>query len=142
MSKGQTKKSQTKKSQNKTGRTEAASDSTDDNKRKYSRRSVLWPAKLEVRSVLWPAKVFVNLHEFSCQVSNFSLGGARLRIDLPLKEGTNVILSLPERGEIPATVVWVEGGLMGLEFNAEIDKIREMFADRLTILGLDKDSDD
>jgi hypothetical protein len=92
---------------------------------------------MEVRSVLWPAKVYVGLHEFSCQISNFSLGGAKVRMDLPLKEGTSVILSIPNRGDIPSTIAWVSNGALGIEFSVSINTIREMFKDRLGILGLE-----
>ena len=89
------------------------------------------------RSVLWPAKIIIGKHELSCQVWNLSLGGARVRIDLPIQEGTDVTLSVTGRGELAATVAWTREGSLGLDFRVGPDVIKRMFADRLHILGLD-----
>ncbi|NVJ68870.1 MAG: PilZ domain-containing protein [Alphaproteobacteria bacterium] len=92
------------------------------------------------RSVLWPAKLRVGKHELSCQIWNLSLGGARVRVDLPLQEGVEIELSLSGRGDIPATVVWAKGELLGVAFEVGPEVIRRMFEDRLHVLGL-ADSD-
>lgn len=89
------------------------------------------------RSVLWPAKLRVGRHVFSCQIWNLSLGGARVRVDLPLESGTEVILSVSDRGDIPADVVWHRDEALGLSFNVSPEVIKRMFADRLHVLGLD-----
>ena len=100
-------------------------DQKEDNRRQYSRRSVLWPAKLTV-----------GVHEFSCQVWNLSLGGARLRADIPLKNGTKVILDIPERGRLPGEIVWARNEALGVDFTIPKDRVRKMFEDRLHVLGL------
>lgn len=92
------------------------------------------------RSVLWPAKLVVGRHHISCQIWNLSLGGARVRVDLPIKEGTVLLLSVVGRGDIPASVSWVDDEAMGLAFDAPAETIKEMFKDRLHILGLDESS--
>ncbi len=89
------------------------------------------------RSVLWPAKILVGAHEFSCQIWNLSLGGARVRIDIPIQDGTDVMLLVPERGEVKARVAWSANGSSGLDFLVGSDVIKRMFKDRLHILGLD-----
>jgi len=91
------------------------------------------------RSVLWPAKLLVGKHEFSCQIWNLSLGGARVRIDLPIQEDTRLKLCVADRGEIAAKVAWSRQGSLGLDFTAGPDVIKRMFEDRLHILGLDAD---
>lgn len=95
-------------------------------RRAFSRRHVLWPAKLEV-----------GKHVFSCQIWNVSLGGARLRIDIPLKEGSEVILDIPSRGRIPSVVSWSNEQGLGLAFQVSPDRVREMFHTGVAILGLD-----
>jgi len=90
------------------------------------------------RSVLWPAKLVIGRHHISCQIWNLSLGGARVRVDLPIKEGTVLLLSVVGRGDIPASVSWVDDEAMGLAFDAPAETIKEMFKDRLHILGLDE----
>ena len=93
------------------------------------------------RSVLWPAKLTVGKHTVSCQIWNLSLGGARVRVDLPLKEGSDIVLTVADRGDIPATVAWALDSSLGIAFNVPEDTIRKMFADRLHVLGLE-DGDD
>lgn len=90
------------------------------------------------RSVLWPAKLLIGRHEISCQIWNLSLGGARVRVDLPIQQGTDLILSIEGRGQLSATVVWSENEAMGLDFNVSSATIKRMFEDRLHILGLDE----
>jgi PilZ domain len=92
------------------------------------------------RSVLWPAKIIVGTHELACQIWNLSLGGARVRIDLPIQEGTDVSLAVEGRGEIAAQVAWSTGGSLGLDFLVGPDAIKRMFEDRLHILGLDAEA--
>jgi len=89
------------------------------------------------RSVLWPAKILVGKHELSCQIWNLSLGGARVRIDLPIQENTEVKLCIADRGELAATVAWSANGSLGLDFLVKADVIKRMFEDRLHVLGLD-----
>ncbi len=88
------------------------------------------------RSVLWPAKIKVGSHEFACQLWNLSLGGARLRFDLPLEEGTVVTLMMPGRGDIRGRIIWHQGEATGLAFDTPPQTIKAMFADRLHVLGL------
>ena len=90
------------------------------------------------RSVLWPAKLLIGRHKISCQIWNLSLGGARVRVDLPIQEGTDLILSIEGRGELSAVVVWTENEAMGLDFRVPSSTIKRMFEDRLHILGLDE----
>ena len=94
-------------------------------RRRYKRRTVLWPATLHV-----------GQHDFSCQIWNLSLGGARVRVDIPLKEGTEITLKVPGRGDLPAVIAWSEQGALGLDFTVPKSLVRTMFKDRLHILGL------
>lgn len=89
------------------------------------------------RSVLWPATLKVGRHDFNCQIWNMSLGGARVRIDMPIKEGSNVMLTIAGRGDIPANVRWSDSSAAGLEFKISPEEVRILFLDRLQTLGLD-----
>jgi len=91
------------------------------------------------RSVLWPARLLVGRHEFACQIFNLSLGGARIRIDLPLKEGSLVALKAPSRRALEAYVAWSAGDNLGLQFADDPATIKSHFADRMHILGLNED---
>lgn len=89
------------------------------------------------RSVLWPAKLEVGRHNFECQIWNMSLGGARVRLDLPIKEGADVTLTIAGRGQIPATVRWFRNNTAGLSFAISSDEVRLLFLDSLQSLGLE-----
>lgn len=89
------------------------------------------------RSVLWPARLIVGSHEFRCQVWNMSVGGARIKIDVPLKAGTEVLLKVMGRADLPATIQWCEGEAAGLSFRISADEVRLLFMDRAQTLGLD-----
>ena len=92
--------------------------------------------KLPRRSVLWPAKLRVGKHDLACQIWNLSLGGARVKVDLPLQEGVKLVLTIAGRGEIPATVAWAKGDLLGVAFDISTKSVRRLFEDRLHVLGL------
>lgn len=66
-----------------------------------------------------------------------SLGGARVRLDMPIKEGSGVTLAIAGRGDIPATVRWFDDNAAGLEFTIPSEEVRILFMDRLQVLGLD-----
>ena len=66
-----------------------------------------------------------------------SLGGARIKIDIPIKDGADVTLAIAGRGELPAKVCWSEGDVAGLEFQMSPDEVRVLFMDRLQSLGFD-----
>ncbi len=94
------------------------------------------------RSVLWPAKLIVGSHDFQCQIWNMSLGGARVRLDLPIREGAAVRLIIAGRGEIPATVRWFRNDTAGLSFNIPAEEVRLLFIDQLQSLGLEPTESD
>ena len=66
-----------------------------------------------------------------------SLGGARVRLDLPIKEGASVKLTIAGRGDIPATVRWFRNDTAGLSFAIPADEVRLLFIDSLQSLGLE-----
>ena len=91
------------------------------------------------RSVLWPAKIRVGRHEFAAQVWNVSLGGAKIRVDVPLKEGTEAAVLIPAKGvEIPAEIVWQSGELLGVYFTIDAERIKAMFDHSAFIMGLEE----
>jgi len=94
------------------------------------------------RSVLWPARLIVGRHDFQCQIWNMSLGGARVRLDLPIREGAAVRLLIAGRGEIPATVRWFRNDTAGLSFNVPVEEVRLLFLDQLQSLGLETTESD
>ncbi len=96
----------------------------------YNRRPVIWPGQLRLASLK------MGRHEFSCQIWNLSLNGARLRIDVPLQAGTEVYLSVGDKAEIPSTVVWAEDNKMGVKFRMGSKEVLTLLGDQAEPLGL------
>ena len=94
------------------------------------------------RAVLWTGTLQAGDFSFDCQIWNVSLGGARLRVNLPLEAGARIVLSLPQAGRFPGVVAWTGDGELGLKFGVEPTAIREHFGDRVVTLGLDPEADD
>ncbi len=99
-------------------------------KRRLSRRSILWNGHLRLASLK------MGQHDFRCQIWNLSLGGARLRIDVPLQSGTEVYLSIEGKIDIPSTVVWTEGNKMGVKFRMNCEGVYALLGDQAQALGL------
>ena len=97
----------------------------DDTRRDYVRRTILWPAKLQV-----------NDHTFDCQVWNVSLRGASVRIGLPLADGADVTLKIDRFGAFPGVIAWHERGNIGIDFIQGPATIEEAFGDYAIKLGL------
>lgn len=70
-----------------------------------ARRAVLWPASLKV----------VGKPEIRCVVIDLSSGGAKVRTDKPVAEGTLVKLR-SQRFTRDARIAWTADGLVGLQF--------------------------
>jgi len=89
------------------------------------------------RAVLWTGKVEFGDYVFECQIWNISLGGAKIRVGLPLLPGSQVTLLLDRFGTFRGKVVWQDDRSLGLHFDADPAIIRRMFGDSVISLGLD-----
>ena len=90
------------------------------------------------RSVLWPAILHIGEHQFNCQIRNFSMGGLKLHLKVPLKEGTAVEVELPRHDVVlRAEVAWQEGDKMGVRFLEEARDIRAVFGKSIASRGMD-----
>lgn len=83
------------------------------------------------RSVLWYAILHVGDHKFNCQIRNFSMGGLKLKLNLPLKEGTVVKVEIPMRDIIlNAEISWQADNLLGIHFLEDNELIQGVFGER------------
>ena len=90
------------------------------------------------KSVLWPAIIHINDHEISCQIRNLSIGGMRIKLDLPFTDGVNAIVEIPRYGlKLDAKIAWQSDGFFGLQFLAPHDTIRDQFNEGAAIVGVD-----
>ncbi|MDO7842696.1 PilZ domain-containing protein [Sphingomonas immobilis] len=61
-----------------------------------------------------------------CRVTDISLHGARLHTYSPLEEGAMIWLTLPQLGQVCATIMWADDFVAGCVFHAPLDD--ELFA--------------
>ena len=81
------------------------------------------------RTVVWPAVLIVNEFEFKCTLYDISLGGVRLKLDLPLATGAKVNIKIKDFDYTDALVSWHAEGFVGLRFCEDTDYIREMLGE-------------
>lgn len=81
--------------------------------RKHNRRTVVQSAKLGVGS-----------YDFDCTVYDISLGGIRLKVDMPIESGTSVYVQLRNKIKQTAKVIWSANGFMGLRFEGTPQKVK------------------
>ncbi|WP_321397715.1 PilZ domain-containing protein [Emcibacter sp.] len=84
--------------------------------------------------VLWKSVLTVGEYSFDCIMYNFSLSGARVKLDLPLQKGAETLLDIKSEWQINAKVVWQKDGFIGLSFSQDDTETRVIFgeiADRL-----------
>lgn len=68
------------------------------------------------RTVVWPAILVVNEFEFKCMLYDISLGGVRLKLDLPLATGARVSIKIKDFEYTDALVSWHADAFVGLKF--------------------------
>lgn len=90
------------------------------------------------KSVLWPAFIHINDHKIPCQIRNLSIGGMRIKLDVPFNGGINAIVEIPRYNlKLDAKVAWQSDGFFGLQFLAAPDTVREQFNEGAAIVGVD-----
>lgn len=90
------------------------------------------------RAVLWSAILHIGDHEFDCQIRNFSMGGIKLKLNLPFKEGTAVGLEIPMRDiTLRAEIAWQNDGVIGLRFLDDEQLLQGVFGDRADGMGVE-----
>ena len=81
------------------------------------------------RTVVWPAILIVNEFEFKCTLYDISLGGVRLKLDLPLATGAKVKIKIKDFEFVDALVSWHAEAFVGLKFVDDADQIKEVLGD-------------
>jgi hypothetical protein len=99
----------------------------DDNNRVLPRKSVLWRAFINVKG-----------HRFTCQIRNLSIGGLKIKLDLPFKDDVEAIVEIPKLNiSLKAKIAWQSDGFFGLKFVDDHAVVREQFSDGAAIVGVD-----
>ena len=81
------------------------------------------------RTVIWPAVLTVNEFEFKCTLYDISLGGVRVKLDLPLATGTKVKINIKDFGYTDAFVSWYAEKFVGLKFTDNTDHIADLLGE-------------
>lgn len=81
------------------------------------------------RTVVWPAVMIVNEFEFKCTLYDISLGGVRLKLDLPLATGAKVQIKIKDFEFTDALVSWHADDFVGLKFVEDVQFIEDLFGD-------------
>ncbi len=76
------------------------------------------------RTVIQAATIRVGSYDFECTAYDVSLGGIRLKVDVPIEQGTNVFVQLKNKIKQTAKVIWSADGFMGLRFLENTEKVR------------------
>lgn len=81
------------------------------------------------RTVVWPAVLLVNEYEFKCTLYDISLGGVRLRLDLPLATGAKVKIKIKDLDFTNALVAWHAEEFVGLRFVEDPETMIELLGE-------------
>lgn len=95
------------------------------NQRQWPRRKVLWFGRLTVSDHIWDVRV--------CDIA---ASGAKVKMDLPLKEGASIDLFHERFGRLRGHVVWQDDGELGLAFDANPVQVLKAFGTTAAVLGL------
>tara|TARA_R110002096_G_scaffold415163_1_gene616668 strand:+ start:54947 stop:55300 length:354 start_codon:yes stop_codon:yes gene_type:complete len=81
------------------------------------------------RTVVWPAVLLVNEFEFKCTLYDISLGGVRLKLDLPLATGAKVKIKIKNFEFTEALVSWHADDFVGLRFIEDAEQIKDLLGE-------------
>ena len=95
------------------------------NQREWPRRKVLWFGRLTVSDHIWDVRV--------CDIA---ASGAKIKMDLPLREGAEIDLFHERFGRLSGHVVWQDDGELGLAFDANPNQVLKAFGTTAAVLGL------
>lgn len=83
------------------------------------------------RSVLWPGTLICGRAQLACTILNMSLGGAKIALS-EARDCAGSVTLLGDRFEgLPATVTWQRGRLVGLQFRREPAEVARVLGDLL-----------
>ena len=92
----------------------------EEGRRRYLRRSVLWPGTLTCGKT-----------QHACTILNMSLGGAKIALS-EARDCSGFAILLGDRFEgLSATVVWQRGRVVGLQFRSEPAEVSRVLGDLL-----------
>jgi PilZ domain len=97
----------------------------DSERRRWPRRTVLWPAQLQVGS-----------ETYKCWIRNISTSGVALQADVSLTKQLPVSVILERQGQFDGFVIWTGTNLHGIHFVESPEHVVQRFGDDAETLGL------
>ncbi|MFZ5608504.1 MAG: PilZ domain-containing protein [Pseudomonadota bacterium] len=88
------------------------------------------------RKVLWTGTMQVGDYDFNARICDIAPGGAKVKVDLPLKEGARATLTHARFGRLHGHVIWQADGCLGLAFAGDPREVIAAFGDSAAVLGL------
>ncbi|MCK5425399.1 MAG: PilZ domain-containing protein [Emcibacter sp.] len=76
------------------------------------------------KTVVQTATIKVDGFYFDCTAYDVSLGGIRLKVDIPIKSGTSVLIQMRNKLKQAARVIWTADGFMGLRFIESPERVK------------------
>ncbi len=83
------------------------------------------------RSVLWPGHLVAGGQQHACTILNMSLGGAKIALCNEAALAGEAVLKGDRFEGLEATVAWVSGRMVGLEFNGPPARVGRILGDLL-----------
>lgn len=78
-------------------------------------------------TVIWPAAISIKEHQIKCIIYNLSLGGARLKLSMPLAVGAPLNIKIKDFDTLDAVVIYRSKGYIGLGFSEDPEHIKSVF---------------
>ena len=72
------------------------------------------------------AEIMVDEESYHCVVDDISASGARLKIELEVGRGKDVLVSMCAFGPFNATVAWCNGGAIGVKFDHDPEEMTKV----------------
>jgi len=62
-------------------------------------------------------EIMIDEESYRCELDNISASGAKLKTDLVVDRGKDVLVNIGAFGPFNATVAWCNGGAIGVKFD-------------------------
>lgn len=91
------------------------------------------------RRILWAGKLRVGEHLIDCQVRNISLGGALIKISIPLAVDTLIYFESEHHSPLQGRIAWQANSLAGVSFDSPANAVARILGPAAGTLGLSFD---
>ena len=76
------------------------------------------------RPISWHVLLWIGANHHSCLITDLSLGGARIQLDVSLEPGTEVKIEIPDLCNFEGKVAWYKDANLGIQFTTRPERVR------------------